>query len=195
MARKRMIHPAYFTSQTLNALPVTTMMTFAGIWCWADDYGRGEWAPELIKAAVWPRRKSMTEAKVEAAMHQLVQAGVLCYYEVADHPLLHVVSWKEFQQVSHPARPIVPPCHFHEAEAFEIFLGDTDSAREKFRRTSGGLPEEALTCENARSAEQSSGGRPETFRRSVVEVSSDQSSSASSVVTSVTRKREGGDGR
>lgn len=176
MARKRMIHPAYFTSQTLNALPVTTMMTFAGIWCWADDYGRGEWAPELIKAAVWPRRKAMTEAKVEAAMHELVSpGGVLCYYEVNDHALLHVVSWKEFQQVSHPAKPIIPPCPSHEAAEYDEFLNASDVAREKFRSPSG--------------------GRPETFRRSVVEVSSDQPSSASSVVTSVTRKREGGDGR
>ena len=29
MARKRMIHPDFFTSQTMNTLPVTTMLTFA----------------------------------------------------------------------------------------------------------------------------------------------------------------------
>src|SRR5690606_37420089 len=102
VARKRMIHPDFFTSATMNALPVTTMVTFAGIWTWADDYGRGEWAPELVKAAVWPRRRSMTEAKVEQAMTQLVDAGVLCQYVVAGHVLLHVTSWSEFQQVSHP---------------------------------------------------------------------------------------------
>ena len=154
MARKRMIHPGFFTSMTLNALPVTTMLTFAGIWTWADDYGRGEWAPELVKAAVWPRRKAMTEAKVEAAMHELVVAGVLCYYEVADHALLHITAWGEFQQVSHPALPKLPPCPTHEPAKYEEFRNDSDVTREKFRT--------------------SSGGRPETFRRSVVEVSSDQ---------------------
>lgn len=173
MARKRMIHPGFFTSQTLNTLPVTTMLTFAGIWVWADDYGRGEWAPELVKAFVWPRRKAMTEAKTEAAMHELVQAGVLCYYEVNDHPLLHVRAWKEFQQVSHPARPTIPPCPFHEAEAYEEFLSASDVAREKFRTPSGVLPE--------------------GLHASVVKVSVDKPSSASSTVTSVTR--EAGDGR
>lgn len=155
-----MIHPDFFTSMTMNALPVTTMLTFAGIWTWADDFGRGEWAPELVKAAVWPRRKSMTEAKVETAMAGLVEAEVICYYEVADHALLHVRAWDEFQQVSHPAKPKLPPCPFHEVDDYEDFLKDSDVAREKFRNTSG--------------------GRPETFRRSVVEVSSAQSSRASS---------------
>lgn len=167
MPRKRMIHPGFFTSHTLNALPVTTMLTFAGIWTWADDYGRGEWAPELVKAAVWPRRKAMTEAKVEAAMHELVQAGVLCYYEVADHALLHVTAWSEFQQVSHPGRPKLPPCPFHEADQFEAFLNDSDMAREKFRKGSG--------------------DRPEGLHASVVKSSSDQSSRASSSSPSVTR--------
>lgn len=160
MARKRMIHPDFFTSHTMNSLPVTTMLTFAGIWCWADDYGRGEWAPELVKAAVWPRRKQMTEAKVEAAMHELVQAGSLCYYEVADIPLLHVIEWSSWQQVSHPAKPKLPPCPHHEGPAYDEFLNASDPLREKFRKVSGDLPE--------------------TFRHSVVKVSSGQSSEASS---------------
>jgi len=171
MARKRMIHPDFFTSHTMNSLPVTTMLTFAGIWCWADDYGRGEWAPELVKAAVWPRRRSMTEAKVELAMRDLVEKGSLCYYEVADHPLIHVVEWKDWQQVSHPAQPKLPPCPFHDAEEYEAFLTDSDIAREKFRT--------------------SSGGPPERLPRSVVKVSTDQSSSASSNRHS--RNARGGD--
>lgn len=141
MARKRMIHPDFFTSATLNALPVTTMLTFAGIWTWADDYGRGEWAPELVKAAVWPRRRTMTETKVEQAMNDLVDAGVLCQYLVAGHVLLHVTAWSEFQQVSHPAKPKVPPCPGHEPDAYEDFWNGTDVAREKFRRLSGAVPE------------------------------------------------------
>ena len=160
MARKRMIHPDFFTSLTMNALPVTTMLTFAGIWCWVDDYGRGEWAPDLVTAAVWPRRKSMNVAKVEAAMVELVNAdGALCRYDVAGHDLLHVPSWSEFQQVSHPAKPKVPPCPSHEHVAFAEFLESSDVAREKFRSTSG--------------------DRPETFRPSVVEGSSVQIRSAS----------------
>jgi hypothetical protein len=147
-----MIHPSFFTSRTMNALPVTTMMTFAGIWTWADDYGRGEWAPDLVKAAVWPTRRAMTEVKVEAAMRELVEAKVLCYYEVADHALLHVTAWNEFQQVSHPGKPKLPPCSIHEPDEWEEFRSASDNAREKFRRPSGDLPE--------------------TFRRSVVKASS-----------------------
>lgn len=143
MARKRMIHPDFFESATMNALPIPTMMTFAGIWCWADDYGRGEDDEALVKAAVWPRRRSMTEKKVRESMDQLAEAGVLCRYEVAGHALLHVTSWREHQKVSHPSKPKVPPCPHHEPDAWEEFVNATDSPREKFRQPSGG-PRERL---------------------------------------------------
>jgi len=136
-----MIHPSYFDSATMNALPIPTMMTFAGIWVWADDYGRGEDDPALVKAFVWPRRKSMTEAKVAAAMNALVSAEVLCRYVLNDHRLIHVVNWREHQTVSHPTPSKLAPCPIHEREAFEEFETASDPAREKFRSGSRITPE------------------------------------------------------
>lgn len=141
MARKRMIHPDFFKSATLNALPIPTMLTFAGILCWADDYGRGENDEHLVKAEVWPRRRSMSDKKVRDAIDQLIGAGVLCAYEVAGTPLLHVVSWREHQKVSHPTAPKLPPCPEHEPADYEEFLTATDTARDKFRPVSGGARE------------------------------------------------------
>lgn len=136
-----MIHPAFFLSRTMNDQPVTTMMTFAGIWCWADDYGRGEDDPTLVKAAVWARRKSMTEAKVAQAMNALVADGTLCRYEVGGVGIIHVTHWKEHQTVSHPTPSKLPPCPIHQADDYEKFLSGSDPATERFRNVSRNLPE------------------------------------------------------
>jgi hypothetical protein len=141
VARKRMIHPSFFLSQTMNDVPVTTMVTFAGIWCWADDFGRGEDDAALVKAAVWARRKAMTEAKVAAAIDELVYDGALCRYIVGGVPLLHVTHWNEHQKVSHPTPSKLPPCPIHEPDAHEAFRSGVGAGMERFRRISRDAPE------------------------------------------------------
>lgn len=146
MARKRMIHPDFFTSATMNALTVQQMLTFAGIWCWADDFGRGEDDESLVKAAIWPRRKSITEAKVRADMDALVAHGVLCRYEVAGESLVHVTNWNEHQKVSHPTKSKLAPCSVHEVDEWEKFVAGDFPAMARFRSDS------RITHERFRSA-------------------------------------------
>lgn len=114
MSRKRMIHPSFFTSKPLNDMPIPCMITFAGIWCWADDYGRGEDDPVLVEAAIWPRRKAVTERHVAQHMDALVEAGLLCRYTVDGARLIHVTHWCEHQKVSHPTPSKLAPCPEHD---------------------------------------------------------------------------------
>lgn len=136
-----MIHPDFFTSASMNGVSVSAMLTFAGIWCWADDFGRGEDDESLVKAAVWPRRRSMTEAKVRAEMDALVVKGVLCQYRITGHDLIHVTNWSEHQKVSHPTKSKLPPCPTHDPAAYEEFMSDSDTATDKFRSDSGAIRE------------------------------------------------------
>lgn len=141
MARKRMLDPDFFTSSTLNALPIQTMMTFAGIWCYADDYGRGEDDETMVKATVWPRRRAVTEAKVRSDMNVLTDAQVLCRYTVNGYALLHVVNWTEHQKISHATDSKLAPCQEHEPEAWAIFGMSAEPALRKFLSDSGAAPE------------------------------------------------------
>lgn len=141
MPRKRMIDPAFFVSRTLNALPVTAMVTFAGFWCYADDYGRADDDAVMIAAEVWPRRPTMSAKKVRADLNGLVTSGVLCQYEVNGYALLHVTAWSEHQKISHPAKSKLPPCPDHEPEGWAVFIADDDAERAKFRDSSRAAPE------------------------------------------------------
>jgi hypothetical protein len=133
MARKRMMSPNFFISATMNALPMQTMLTFAGFWCFADDFGRAEDDESLVRASVWPRRKCMTDKKVRADLDALVDAGPLCQYTVCSVHLIHATSWEEHQTIGHPTPSKLPPCEKHEPEAWEAFLISTDPALHKFR--------------------------------------------------------------
>lgn len=132
-----MISPDFFTSRTLNDLSPLEMMTFAGCWCHADDRGRFEDDEMMVRAAIWVRRKPITDAKVRGHLNALIDAGVLCRYSVNGYAFLHVKSWDEWQKINHPTPSKFPPCPDHEPEAWAIFLDGTDSALEKFREGYG----------------------------------------------------------
>lgn len=54
MARKRMLSPEFFISAPVNRLSYTAMITFAGLWCYFDDFGRGEDDAALVMARRMP---------------------------------------------------------------------------------------------------------------------------------------------
>jgi|SRR6185437_5294865 len=141
MARKRMLSPEFFTSGPVAGLPVTAMITFAGLWCYCDDYGRGEDNAALVKAAVWPRRKTHTEKRVAADIDAIERARLICRYEAAGVKLLHIPSWNEHQKISHRTDSKLPPCPGHEAALYSFFLSESGDGRDKFRNGSGTAPD------------------------------------------------------
>jgi hypothetical protein len=171
MARKRMLHASFFVSQAMNDVSVVAMVTFEGMWCWADDKGRGEDDPALVKAFVWPRRKAVTEKHVKTAMDALVAQKVLCRYSVAGSDLIHITHWAEHQKISHPTPSKLAPCPIHETADWESFAISHGLSPEDFRSDSGATTEGLV--------------------RSVVQFSSDQISSSSPYVTRGSRTSSG----
>jgi hypothetical protein len=157
MARKRMLSPEFFSSAPVNRLPYTAMITFAGLWCYFDDYGRGEDDPALIKAAIWPRRRAMTEAKVAHDVDVIEAEGLICRYShtaghlssrelstvkewqsyhpvIATRRVIHIPSWAEHQKISHPTPSKLPPCPEHE-------LRENSAYQQRHGGISGNAPE------------------------------------------------------
>src|SRR5450830_1389666 len=54
VARIRTIKPSIFSSETVCSWPIPVRWTFAGLFTYLDDAGRGRDEPRLIKAELYP---------------------------------------------------------------------------------------------------------------------------------------------
>ena len=107
MARIRTIKPAAFSSESLAAVSVHARWTFAGLWTYVDDAGRGRANPKLIKAHVWPLDEDVTVSDVEKLLAELEREGMIRRYTVGGQWLLAVVNWQH-QRINRPTESIFP---------------------------------------------------------------------------------------
>lgn len=113
MPRIRTIKPAAFASETLSQLPREMRWTFAGLWTYVDDEGRGRYNPRLIKAELYPLDDDVDADTVECELAKLEGLGLICRYEIAGRRYLHVVGFGEHQKVNRPVESKLPECPLH----------------------------------------------------------------------------------
>lgn len=123
MARMRTIKPETFTSETLSLVSVHARWTFAGLWTYCDDEGRGRALPALIKAAIWPLDDDVTAKDVAVHLDELETRHLICRYQADGKSYLHVVNFGEHQKPNRPLPSKQPRCP---------------------RKTHGGLTEDSL---------------------------------------------------
>lgn len=140
MARKRMVDPGMFTSETVAALPISARWTWVGLLCYLDDTGRGKDNPALVKASVWPLDESYTARKVAADIEKLVTNGSLCRFECCGQSFLHAPRWTEWQKISHPTPTKLCPCAGHEPKAHRLHRTEFGISQDGFGRGSGAAP-------------------------------------------------------
>jgi hypothetical protein len=118
MARIRTMKPALFTSRNVSRYSDALFRTFAGLFCYVDDKGRGEDDPDLIKAEIAPRIKRKTPRVIDAHLAELAAESdpPVCRYEVDGVRYLHLVNFNEHQRINRPTPSKLPPCPKHEPE-------------------------------------------------------------------------------
>lgn len=110
MGRIRSIKPEFWWSRTVGNLTERQMLTFIGLWNFADDYGLVEADYDYLAGMIW-LRKQWTASDVEADMDRLVKVGLVERVEatlVASGQVkqaLSVVSWSEHQRVNNRSKP------------------------------------------------------------------------------------------
>lgn len=120
MARIRTIKPEFFRSRSLARCSRDARMTFAGLWCEADDYGRGVADARILKGGIWPLDDDIAWQDVEKHLGELEETGHIVRYDVNGEDFFEIVSWAEHQSSAyrrgkaiHPASDGTVP---HEAE-------------------------------------------------------------------------------
>lgn len=110
MPRMRTLKPEAASSESLCQVEPAIRWTFAMLWTYQDDEGRGALNPRLIKAAIYPLDDDMTPDVVEHHLKDLERVGCICFYSVSGRNYLHVPAWNEHQ---HPNRKVpsrIPEC-------------------------------------------------------------------------------------
>lgn len=114
MGRIRTIKPSVFSSLTVSNWPVPVRWTFAGLWTYVDDEGRGIYEPRLIKAELYPLDDRMTPNRVRDHLNIIQQTGPLCRYSHNGIDYFHITSWREHQRINRPTESKLPACPTHE---------------------------------------------------------------------------------
>lgn len=113
MARIRTIKPSMYSSLTVSAWPIDVRWTFAGLFTYVDDMGRGLDEPRLVKAELYPLDDKYTAKRIDEHLTVITDSGPLCRYSVDGVNYLHITSWKEHQRVNRPTPSRIPPCPIH----------------------------------------------------------------------------------
>jgi len=100
MARIRTLKPEFFTSRSLARVPRDARFTFAGLWCHADDAGRGIADARVIKGAVWPLDDDITHEHVAGHLRAL-DGSHIRLYEVAGEEYFQIINWEKHQAASY----------------------------------------------------------------------------------------------
>lgn len=136
----RVIKESIKTSRNVNALSDFQFRLWIHLILSADDYGRGNADPELVKNLAFPRRKGVTEKQLSDALHVLANLGMVNLYEVDGEPYFYFPKWSEHQRIRQKVSK------FPEPEEGNIICGELRQCA----ADCGELPQPAAECGNVR---------------------------------------------
>lgn len=114
MGRIRTLKPDFFRSRSLAKVSLEARVTFQGLWCEADDHGRGVADPRIIKGVVWPLDDNVSAEDIGALLHELADSDHIVLYEIDGERFYEVIKWAKHQSAAyrrgvnvHPAPSVV----------------------------------------------------------------------------------------
>ena len=161
MARIRTIKPDAFKSESLSSVSILARWTFAGLWTYLDDKGRGRADVRLLKAELFPLDDRTTASDVDGAMSELIDAGCIHTYMSGGKVYVHCPEFLRHQKINRPTPATSPACsceshdplNDHSNEPAHVLLSeeyaiDTEVARTKLAAM--GVALEQLTPDQER---------------------------------------------
>lgn len=97
MTKRRAIYGSAATSISLARCCPEAQLLFDRLISQADDQGRLQGDPMLVKAACMPLIDKATTKAVDRYLTELETQGMILRYEAAGQPLLQIVKWWEHQ--------------------------------------------------------------------------------------------------
>lgn len=95
----RIIKESICTSESLAELSDFEFRLWVGLITQADDAGRGDARPAIIKGRVFPLRERVTVKEIDNALHGLAAKGCVTLYMVGGRPYFWFPTWSEHQRI------------------------------------------------------------------------------------------------
>lgn len=103
----RIIKESICTSDKIAALSDFEFRLWVGLITQADDAGRGDARPAIIKGSVFPLRERVTIKDIERALHGLADNRCVSLYAVGGKPYYYFPTWAAHQRIR-DCRPKYP---------------------------------------------------------------------------------------
>lgn len=97
VTQRRAVYPSAATSLSLARCSVEAQLLFTRLIAAADDQGRLQGDPLLVKAQCVPLIDKATAKAVDRWLGELEKHGMVVRYEASDQPLVQIVKWWEHQ--------------------------------------------------------------------------------------------------
>lgn len=117
MARKRMISPEIWQSNSFSALADFSKLIFIGLFSQADDEGYGKAKPSYIRSVLFPNDEDKRIADIENALSEIAQTMSVIFYEVGGYAYYRLTNWLSWQKVDKPSASRIPKAS-HEGAKF-----------------------------------------------------------------------------
>lgn len=101
MARKRMISPEIWESQSFGELDLLGKVLYIGMISQADDEGRGILSAQLLKSKILPY-DVVRNADVVKALEDIGNKTSTVYYEVNGKSYYYLENWSKWQYIQKP---------------------------------------------------------------------------------------------
>jgi hypothetical protein len=92
--RIRSLKPEFFKDRVTGRWPADLKMFYCGLWVFADDAGRFEWEPDLIRSELFPFD---SRADVEGLLERVRETGKVVQYEAGGVVYGAIPSFSEHQ--------------------------------------------------------------------------------------------------
>lgn len=135
----RVIKESIKTSKNVNALSDFQFRLWIHLILSADDFGRGNADPELIKNLAFPRRHGITEKQLNDALHVLANLGMVNLYNVDGEPYFYFPKWGEHQRIRQRVSKFPEP---DEGNILAASCGELPQSA----ASCGELPQDAAMC-------------------------------------------------
>lgn len=103
VGRIRTIKPEFFTSPSTAKASHTARLFYIALWCWADDYGRGETNLTMLAGFAFPEDDQITRKEVPSLCKEVADAFDVEFYTVRDRFYYAIPAWDDHQRTQRKA--------------------------------------------------------------------------------------------